>query len=316
MPIKLGLVMDPIAEIYTPIDGSLAMLFEAQQRGWQIYYMEIGDLFYRDGFACGCMRELSVQLSDTDWYNFLGEKENRSLEELDVILMRKDPPFDMEYVYATYLLELAEKQGCLVINRPSGLRDANEKMFTTWFPQCCPPTLVTRNAELLLDFIAEHKDVVVKPLNFAGGCSVFHLKLGDHNINVAIEMLTQKGTAFAMAQKFIPDVLVSGDKRIILVEGKPMPYGYARVPAAGDFRGNIAADAVGKGVALNEHDYWICEQIGTVLREKGLLFVGIDVIGNYLTEINVTSPTHFRQLEAEFGINIVSDFFDCIERRL
>lgn len=316
MSIKLGVVMDPIAGIYTPIDGSLAMLFEAQQRGWQIYHMEVGDLFYRDGQSFGRMRELRVQLSNDHWYDFLSEKENRPLEELDVILMRKDPPFNMEYVYATYLLELAEKQGCLVINRPSSLRDANEKMFTAWFPQCCSPTLVTGNSRLLLNFIAEHKDIVIKPLNSAGGCSIFHLKLGDHNLNVVIEMLTQNGTGFVMAQRFISEVLTSGDKRIILIEGKPMPYAYARIPAAGDFRGNIAVDAVGKGVALTERDYWICDQVGTMLREKGLLFVGIDVIGDYLTEINVTSPTHFRQLEREFGINIVGEFFDCIERRL
>lgn len=316
MRLKLGIVMDPLNSIYAPLDGSLAMLFEAQRRQWEIYYMETGDLFCRDGVAYATTRRVKVSLNNNHWYDFLSDKETISLATCDIILMRKDPPFNAEYIYATYLLELAEKQGCLVVNKPQSLRDANEKTFVTYFPQCCSPTLIAKNISLLRDFITEQQDVIIKPLDGCCGYGVFYLKVHDHNINATLELLTASGTKFVEAQRFIPEILTSGDKRIIMIDGEPIPYAYARFPKPNNIRVDVSAEAKGKGAKLTERDYWICQQVGPVLREKGLLFVGLDVIGDYLTEINVTSPTLFRNIEAEFNISIMARFFDCLEKKI
>jgi glutathione synthase len=312
--IKLGVVMDPIGSIKAYKDSTLAMLLEAQVRSWPIRYMEQGDLFLRDGQACARQRALRVFDDTQRWFEW-GEETTGPLSELDVILMRKDPPFDMEYVYTTYLLERAEDVGALVVNRPRSLRDANEKLFTAWFPQCTPPTLVTRAAGRIRDFLAEHGDIVLKPLGGMGGESVFRVRRDDPNVNVTIETLTAHESRYAMAQRFLPEI-AQGDKRILLINGEPIPYALARVPAAGETRGNLAAGGTGTGVPLSERDRWICAQVGPVLREKGLLFVGLDVIGDYLTEINVTSPTCIRELDRQYGLHISAGLMDAIADRL
>jgi len=310
----LGVVMDPIRSINIKKDSTFAMLLEAQARGWDVRYMEQGDLFLRDGETFARHRALKVFDDATPWFE-LGQEKTEALSALDVVLMRKDPPFDMEYVYTTYLLERAEDAGTLVVNRPRSLRDANEKLFTAWFPQCTPPTLVTREAERLRHFLAEHGDIILKPLGGMGGASVFRLRTGDPNINVAIETLTADETRFAMAQRFIPEI-AQGDKRILLIDGEPVPYALARIPAPGETRGNLAAGGTGVGVPLSERDRWISGQVGPRLRELGLLFVGLDVIGDYLTEINVTSPTCIRELDRLYGLNISARLLDVIGARL
>ncbi len=314
MTIKLGIVMDPIARIKTHKDSSFAMLLEAQARGYQLYYMEMSDLSLRDGQAFARTSSLSVQEGGGSWFT-LGEPVERPLAELDTILMRKDPPFDMEYIYATYLLERAEAAGVLVVNKPQSLRDANEKLYTAWFNQCTPPTLVSRRDEQLRAFLAEHGDIILKPLDGMGGASVFRLREQDANIGVTIEVLTQYGHRYIMAQRFIPEI-TAGDKRILMVDGEPIPYALARLPAKGEVRANLAAGGQGVGVELSERDRWICQQLGPTLREKGLLFVGLDVIGDYLTEINVTSPTCIRELDNQYGLNISGKLMDAIEQRL
>jgi glutathione synthase len=311
---KLGVVMDPIGSIAFHKDSTLAMLLEAQARGWELHYMEQADLFLRDGEAHARRRRLRVFADPGHWFEF-GTESTAPLAALDVILMRKDPPFDMQYVYTTYLLERAEAAGVLVVNKPQSLRDCNEKLFTAWFPQCTPPTLVTRDAARIRDFLAEHGDIILKPLGAMGGASVFRLRAGDPNVNVAIETLTRDATEYAMAQRFIPEI-ASGDKRILLVDGEPVAYALARVPAPGETRGNLAAGGRGVGVPLSERDRWICGQVGPVLRERGLLFVGLDVIGAWLTEINVTSPTCVRELDALYGLNIGGRLLDAIAARL
>ena len=311
---RLGVVMDPIGSINIKKDSTFAMLLEAQARGWELHYMELGDLFLRDGVAFARRRSLKVFEDSSRWFEF-GPETTSALSELDVILMRKDPPFDMEYVYATYLLEQAEAAGVLVVNKPRSLRDANEKLFTAWFPQCTPPTLVTRRAALIRDFLAEHQDIILKPLDGMGGASVFRLRREDPNVNVVLETLTHKETHYAMAQRFIPDI-TQGDKRILMIDGEPIPYALARIPAAGETRGNLAAGGTGTGVALNERDRWICREVGPALRERGLLFVGLDVIGDYLTEINVTSPTCIRELDKLYGLHISAQLLDVIAKRL
>lgn len=313
--IKLGVVMDPMASINAKKDSTLAMLLEAQSREWQLFYMEQGDLFLRDGTAYARMRELSVQDDLYHWFDCADEFHTRPLAELDVILMRKDPPFDMEYIYTTYLLENAEAEGVLVVNKPQSLRDVNEKVYTTWFPQCCTPTLVSRNADQLRDFLFEHGDIILKPLDAMGGASVFRVREDDPNINVIIETLTRRETRFIMAQRYIPEIN-AGDKRILLIDGRPVPFALARIAAPGETRANLAAGGRGEGVPLSERDLWICEQVGPILREKGLIFVGLDVIGDYLTEINVTSPTCIRELDAIYDLNISGWLMDCIETRL
>jgi len=306
--------MDPIGSIKVKKDSTLAMLLEAQARGWELYYMEQPDLYLRDGRSFGRMRGLAVRDAAHDWFE-LRDDEPRALDELDVILMRKDPPFDMEYVLTTYLLEHAEARGTLVVNRPQALRDVNEKLYTSWFEDCIVPTLVTRNGAQLRDFLVQHRDIILKPLDRMGGASVFRLRHDDFNTNVVIETMTAEGSRFTMAQRFIPEIS-AGDKRILLIDGQPLPYALARIPAEGETRGNLATGGRGVGMELSERDRWICQRVGPVLREKGLLFTGLDVIGDYLTEINVTSPTCIRELDAIYGVNIAGQLLDAIEARL
>jgi len=311
---NLGIVMDPISRINIKKDSSFAMLLEAQQRGWNIKYMEVADLRLDEGKVQATCRPLQVRDDTDDWFE-LGAPEVIQLQDLDTILMRKDPPFDMEYIYVTYLLELAHQQGTLVINRPDSLRDCNEKLFTAWFPECCAPTLVSRQQEDFLRFLATHDHIVIKPLDGMGGRSIFSIRSDDNNRNVIIETLTDHNRKFAMAQRFLPEI-AAGDKRILLIDGQPVPYALARIPSSEDYRGNLAAGATAKGVELTERDLWICKQVGADLRERGLLFVGLDIIGDWLTEINVTSPTCIRELDSIFNLNISALIFDAIETRL
>ncbi len=313
MALKLGVVMDPIASINPKKDSTLAMLLAAQRRGWDLLYMELNDLYLRDGQALARLRPLTVADDYKAWYR-LGPVETAPLAELDVILMRKDPPFDTEYIYATYLLEQAERQGALVVNRPASLRDANEKLFTAWFAQCCPPTLVTREASDIRTFLAENRDVILKPLDGMGGASIFRLREGDPNVSVVIETLTNHGRRYAMAQRYIP-AIVEGDKRILVIDGEPVPYALARIPATGETRGNLAAGGRGEGRELTARDREICAQVGPELRRRGLVFVGLDVIGEYLTEINVTSPTCIRELDAIYGLDIGGQVMDAVALR-
>ena len=314
MTLKLGVVMDPIATITIKKDTTFAMLLAAQARNWELHYFESADLYARGNQAFGRSRRLQVQDNKHGWFTFHYERE-LPLAELDVILMRKDPPFDMEYIYTTYLLELAEIAGTLVVNKPCSLRDANEKLFALNFPHCCPPTLVSREPARFKAFLGEQEDIVVKPLDGMGGASVFRLRQGYPNINVILETLTAHGRRLSMAQRYVPEV-TAGDKRILLIDGDPVPYALARIPQAGETRANLAAGGRGEGIALSERDRWICAQVAPKLREMGLLFVGLDVIGDYLTEINVTSPTCARELDAQFGLNIGGELMTVIERQL
>lgn len=313
--VRLGVVMDSIANINVKKDSTFAMLLEAQRRGWQLWYMEQTDLFLRDGISHGRMRALAVHDDPGHWFA-LDEQRIEALAKLDVILMRKDPPFDLQYLYTTHLLERAEQAGVIVVNRPRALRDANEKLYTAWFPQCCPPTLVTRSRSQLREFLEQEGDLIVKPLDAMGGVSVFRLTLGDLNTNVIIETLSRFGERLVMAQRFLPEVFTSGDKRILLIDGEPVPYALARIPAPGEVRANLAVGGGGRGVALTARDRWICEQLGRTVRDQGLLFVGLDVIGDYLTEINVTSPTCIRELDALYGLNISAELLDRVEVKL
>ncbi len=310
MTVSLGVVMDPIGSINVKKDSTLAMLWEASRRGWKIFYFEQRDLFLRDGIVFGNSRELTVYEDKNKWFEF-GETKKIALADLDMMLMRKDPPFDREYIYTTYLLEHAEKQGVFVVNKPQSLRDANEKLFAAWFPQCCPPTVVTRSHALLHQFLREQKKIVCKPLEAMGGSSVFLVNENDANINVIFETLTHFENAYMMAQKFIPEI-TKGDKRILMINGEPVPFCLARIPAKGEWRGNLAAGAQGVAQPLTERDRWICQQVGPTLREKGLYFVGLDVIGDYLTEINVTSPTCIRELDEQCHLNISAQLLDVI----
>ncbi len=312
--IKLAVVMDPIGAINPKKDSTLAMLLEAQARGWELHYMEQADLFLRDGDTRARTRRLTVYKDTDRWFAFGTENVYR-LGELDVVLMRKDPPFNMEYVYTTYLLERAQAAGALVVNDPRSLRDANEKLFTAWFPQCTPPTLVAREGRQIRAFLAEHEVIVVKPLGAMAGTLVFKLGHNDPNTSVIIEMMTKNDSRFVMAQRFVPEIS-AGDKRILMIDGEPVPYALARIPAPGETRGNLAAGAKGVGQPLSERDRWICAEVGPVLREKGILFAGLDVIGDYLTEINVTSPTGIRELDKLFNLNIAGQFLDVVAARL
>jgi glutathione synthase len=309
-PMKFGVVMDPIGSIKVYKDTTFAMLLEAQHRGWELSYMEQPDLFQRDGQSFALMRPLSVYDDRNHWYD-LGQERIRPLNALDVIFMRVDPPFNLEYVFSTYLLELAESEGVLVVNKPQGLRDANEKLFTTWFPQCMPPTLVTRRRQQLRDFLQEHEDIILKPLDSMGGASVFRLRTDDPNIGVVLETLTEFDVRSVMAQRYVPEI-VHGDKRILLIDGEPVPYALARMAPPGETRANLAVGGKGQGVELSARDRWICEQVAPKLHDRGLLFVGLDVIGDYLTEINVTSPTCVRELDQIYGLNISADLMDRV----
>jgi len=314
MPIKLGMVMDSIGHINIKKDTSFAMLLEAQSRGWELHYTELNDLFLRNGKAYARTRTIKVQRDEKSWYEFTAEQDI-SLDELDVIMMRKDPPFDQEYIYATYLLERAESMGVYVINKPQSLRDANEKLFTAWFPQCCAETLVAREPARIRDFLLEQGEIILKPLDGMGGTSIFHLRHGDPNLSVILETMTQYNSRYVMAQKYLPQI-VDGDKRILLVNGEVIPYALARIPAQGETRGNLAAGGRAEGRPLTDRDRWIAEQVGPTLRDKGLVFVGIDVIGDTLTEINVTSPTCVQELDRQFGLNICGQLMDHIETTL
>jgi len=299
---RLGIVMDAIETINPVKDTSLAMLLEAQRRGWQLHYFRQQDLFVHDGVALGHYHRLEVRDDPRDWFRH-GETGTLRLDDLDCILMRKDPPFDMEYIYTTYVLDLAAAHGTLVVNRPDSLRNANEKFFITHFPQCIPETLVSRDMSRLRAFAEDQSDIVVKPLDGMGGASIFRIRAGDPNTGVILETLTDLGRRTIMAQRFLPEYR-EGDRRILLIDGEPVPYALARIPAEGEHRANLAAGGTGRGMPLSTRDRWICEQIGPTLREMGLLFVGIDVIGEWLTEINVTSPTCVRELDAQFDLNI------------
>ncbi len=303
--------MDPISNISFKKDTTLAMLLAAQERGHQLFYMEIQDLLLDQGSARANMATLSVANDAANWFT-LGEKSLLDLSELDVVLMRKDPPFDNQYIYATYILERAEQQGTLIVNKPQSLRDCNEKVFATQFPQCCPPVTVSRDTRLLREFHQQHDDVIFKPLDGMGGSGIFRCRADDPNVSVILETLTDAGASFIMAQKFIPDIR-NGDKRVLVVNGEPIPYCLARIPAEGETRGNLAAGGSGVAQPLSERDRWIVAQVAPTLKEKGLLFVGLDIIGDYLTEINVTSPTCVREIDAAFDTRIAEKLMLAIE---
>ena len=310
---KLGVIMDPIQGIKVKKDSTLAMMLAAQRRGWTLRYMELNDLLVRDAEPLARTRAVSVKDDPDRWFD-LSDERLHPLSELDVILMRKDPPVDTEYIYVTHLLELAAARGVTVINDPVSLRDVNEKLFINQFPQCIPSTLVTRSAEAIRAFVEEHDEVVLKPLHGMGGMMIFRVGKNEHNFPVIVESLTQMETRFIMAQKFVPDIY-KGDKRILMIDGKPVPYALARIPRAGDFRGNLAAGGRGEGMELSERDRWICDQVAPELKKRRLTFAGLDVIGDYLTEINVTSPTCIRELDAIYGIDIAGQLMDVIARR-
>jgi len=306
--------MDPIESIKPWKDSSFAMLLEAQVRGWQIFYFELSDLFMENSIAWGLYQTPRLYDDNEHWFD-ISDTGRCRLDELDVILMRKDPPFDLEYIYCTYILEQAEENGVLVVNKPASLRDCNEKLFTRVFPQCCVDFLVSRNPEILKGFIEQHRDIIIKPLDGMGGQSIFRVQAGDPNTNAIIEAVSKHGRSQTMVQRYIPEIR-DGDKRILLVDGVAIPYALARLPAAGENRGNIAAGASTRSQPLTERDQWLCDQVGDELRRRGLLFVGIDVIGDYITEINVTSPTCIRELDRDFDLNISAELFECIEQRL
>jgi glutathione synthase len=313
--IRLVVVMDPIESIKPAKDSTLAILLAAQARGWQLFYAEQKDLWLRDGVAWGRLSRLQVFDDRERWF---GREPPQSAElgGFDVILMRKDPPFDTEYIYTTYILDRAQRQGALVCNGPQGLRDMNEKVYTAWFPQCCAPTLITRDMHDMSDFLREHGKAVCKPLDGMGGKSIFVLEQGDKNRNVIFESLTGYGTRYAIVQRYLPEITTAGDCRVILVDGEPVPFVLKRVPTPDDHRGNLAAGARAESRPLNERDRWLCSQIGPTLKAAGMIFVGLDVIGDYVTEINVTSPTGIRELDKKHGVDIGGMLVDAIQRNL
>jgi len=314
MPHKIAILMDPISKINIAKDSSFAMLIEAQKRHHQLFYLEQSDLKLENGRVYARIAALQVFQDAKRWYHLEAAKW-QALDELDVLLMRKDPPFDMEFIYSTYLLEIAQSKGLMVVNDPKSLRDHNEKLFTAQFPECCTDVLVTRLDSEIRQFLALHKDIILKPLDGMGGSSIFRVKQNDPNIGVIIETLTAWQSQMIMAQKFIPEI-TNGDKRVLMVDGEPIPYCLARIPAKGETRGNLAAGGSGEARPLTERDYWIAKQIGPTLKAKGLIFVGIDIIGDYITEINVTSPTCIKEIDAAYDTNIAGVLWDAIERRL
>jgi glutathione synthase len=314
MTVKLGVVMDPIAETNYKKDSTLAMLWAAQARDWQLFYMEQTDLYLEQGVPRASVAPLTVFHDPGRWYE-LDSRRDCNLADLDVILMRKDPPFDNEYVYSTYILEAAERLGCLVVNRCRALRDCNEKIFATEFPQCCPPVLVSADKKRLREFHQKHRDVIFKPLDGMGGTGIFRVRQDDPNIGVILEMLTHHESQTIMAQRFIPEIS-EGDKRILVINGEPVPYCLARVPEVGETRGNLAAGGSGRPQPLSDRDRWIAAQVGPTLRERGLLFAGLDVIGDYLTEINVTSPTCIREIDNRYNLDIGGQLMECIAQEL
>ena len=314
--IRLGVVMDPIEDIKYAKDSTLAMLLAAQARGFELVYMEQNDLSLRDGRAFARMRPLTVKADPAGWFN-LGEPKVAPLRgAVDAILMRKDPPFDMEYIYTTYILERAEGEGVMICNRPQGLRDMNEKVYTAWFPQACAPTFITRDMADMAAFVREHGKAVCKPLDGMGGRSIFVVDAGDKNMNVIFETLTASGQRFAIVQRYIPDIVQTGDSRVLLIDGEPVPYALARIPSPSDNRGNLAAGARGVGRPLNDRDRWLAAQVGPTLAAKGMIFVGLDVIGGFVTEINVTSPTGIRELDKQFNLNIGDLLVQAIAKKV
>ncbi len=313
-PIRTGVIMDPIDGINIKKDSTFAMLLESQRRGHELRYMEPEDLWVEGDTPMAAQRAISVTDDPSGWFE-LGPRHEAPLAGLDILLMRRDPPFDMDYVQITYALELAERHGVLVINRPRALRDANEKFYITHFPQCCTPFAIMRQSDRIRAFAEKHGKCVVKPLDGMGGESIFQLNPGDPNLKVILEAITNHDQELVMVQRYIPEI-TRGDKRILMVDGEPVPYALARVPGADDFRGNLAKGGTGKGVPLDDRDRWICSQVAPALKEKGILFAGLDVIGEWLTEINVTSPTCIRELDAQYGLNIAGQLFDAAEARL
>lgn len=310
----LAVLMDAIAKIKIAKDTTFALLLEAQRRGYRLLYMTQGDLALRSGIPFARLSVLRVRDDPTGWYE-LDEPAWMDLREVDVVLARKDPPVDEQFIHDTQILQRAHDAGVLVVNNPQGLRDANEKLYAQHFPQCCAPTLVARDAAELKRFAAEHEAIVLKPLNGMGGAGIFLSRHGDRNLNVILETLTRHGTDLAMAQAYIPEIS-AGDKRILMVDGEAVPYALARIPQGDDFRGNLAAGGKGVGVPLSERDRWIASEVGPELKRRGMLFVGLDVIGDFLTEVNVTSPTCLRELEAQFGLAIAAQLFDVMETRI
>ena len=306
--------MDDISSIKPHKDSTFAMMLEAQARHWEIYTFDSSDMYYSDGKVIADSRKTLVNDSESDWHS-REDAQPLSLGALDAVFMRKDPPFDMDYIYATYLLEQLESDGVLVVNKPSSLRDANEKLFALNFPECIPKTLVSSNIEKLNTFINEIKTVVVKPLDGMGGTDIYKLSHGDRNIEEVLQKITNNQSRYIMAQEFLPEIK-EGDKRILLINGKPVGYALARLPAEGSFKGNLAAGAKGVGQPLSERDRYLCSQIAPILIKKELMFVGLDVIGDYITEINVTSPTCIRELDKQFGLNISATLLDEVENRL
>jgi glutathione synthase len=303
--------MDPIEAINPAKDSTLAILIAAQTRGWQLHYAELGDIWLRDGVAWGRLAPLEVFDDPAKWFRRAAPAVAK-LGDHDVILMRKDPPFDTEFVYSTYILDRAREQGALVVNRPQGLRDMNEKVYTAWFPECCAPTLITRNMHDMAEFLREHGKAVCKPLHGMGGRSIFVLDEGDKNRNVIFETLTDYGRHYAIVQRYLPEIVTGGDNRIILVNGEPVPFALQRMPDAADHRGNLAAGARAQSRPLNERDRWLCSIIGPKMREAGMLFVGLDVIGDFVTEINVTSPTGIRELNKKHAVDIGGMLIEAI----
>ena len=326
MSTRIGFVMDPLASIKISKDSTYAMMLAAGKMDWEVHVIYQSDLYTLDDKAFTFSRIVhtmepppDAQRHATDWYEIVSEQDIE-LKELDVIMMRKDPPFDMEYINSTYILELAELGGSMIVNRPSSLRDFNEKMFITRFPQCCTPFMVSRDMARLRSFVEHRKhqagqDVILKPLDGMGGTSIFRVSPEDHNLSVIIEDVSRRGSRMVMAQQFIPEI-TEGDKRVLLIDGEEVPYALARIPASGETRGNLAAGGTGVGIPLTERDHWICEQIRPALKQNGILFAGIDIIGDYLTEINITSPTCIRELDKQYDLDIAGDLMRCIEQRL
>lgn len=308
---KLGVVMDPIETINFKKDSTLAMMIEAQRKGHEIIYITLDSLFINSGIPYASANKIEVRNDPSDW--FTKEEETIiELSELDSILMRQDPPFNSGYIYNTYVLEMAARQGVNIFNNPRSLRDCNEKVYATEFPQCCTKHLVTSRKDFLTDFVLENKDTIIKPLDGMGGASIFRVKANDPNLNVILETITDHFTEKVMIQEFIPEI-TEGDKRILIVDGKPMSASIARVPAEGELRGNLAAGASAVAKSLSDRDLWICEEVGPSLVEKGLLLVGLDIIGDYLTEINVTSPTCFKEYKELCDIDVAEIFIESVE---
>jgi len=311
---RLALILDPLEHIKTYKDTSFAIMREAAQRGHALYVLQQGDVLLQSGSVMGQVRRLEMQAQDTPWY-VLGETECMPLHAFDAVLMRKDPPFDMEYVFSTYLLELAETQGARIFNKPSAIRDYNEKLAIAKFPQFMAPSLVTRQMDAIRAFIADQRDVIVKPLDGMGGAGVFRVTDTDPNMNVILETITLLGQRTVMAQRFIPEI-AQGDKRILLIDGEAVPFALARIPKAGETRGNLAAGGRGVAQALSDRDHEIAATLGPVLKAAGLFLVGLDVIGDYLTEVNVTSPTGMQEIAAQSGFNAAGMLLDALERTI